>query len=111
MTALITQATSCTKTGNSQTEKKMSRYLVGLQNAMVTPVPVVSERVHPRKGQRANRYTVTLFNGHAIKLLCVPSKTTDRHRIWKSHDALTQWFPTFLTRGALFRINFYGAAP
>jgi len=24
-----------------------------------------------------------------IKLLCVPSAITDRHRIWKAHDALT----------------------
>jgi len=26
-------------------------------------------------------------------------------------DCLNQRFPTFLTRGALFRINFYGGAP
>ena len=26
-------------------------------------------------------------------------------------DTVTQRFPTFLTRGALFRINFYGGAP
>ena len=26
-------------------------------------------------------------------------------------DVLYQRFPTFLTRGALFRINFYGGAP
>ena len=29
----------------------------------------------------------------------------------QTHCSLRQWFPTFLTRGALFRINFYGGAP
>ena len=29
----------------------------------------------------------------------------------KTEHEVRQWFPTFLTRGALFRINFYGGAP
>jgi hypothetical protein len=43
---------------------------------------------------------VGLSNQKFLKYLC-----------FNQHNTLHQRFPTFLTRGALFRINFYGAAP
>ena len=69
----MTWATSCTKTSNSQTEKKMRRCLAGLQIAPVRPVPVVSERVHTasRKGQTAGRSNVTQRSCHQTVLCSI----------------------------------------
>jgi hypothetical protein len=85
VTALMANASSCSKVSNNQTEKKMHRYLAALMNTPVdtcgSRIDAGSEHVHTalRKGQTASRSKVIQRSCHQTALYSIEDYGSSSH--------------------------------